>query len=738
MFRKLLPLLILTGLVLIFFARLFYPTSLIFMIPDFGESDVLHLNLPFKYILSQSLQNRQWPLWTPYLANGFPILAEGQIGTFYLPNLLFFRFLPLVWAYNLNLALSFLIASTGTYLFAKKIGLSKAASFFAALIFTFSGFLSVHLNHFNLIQTAALLPFIFWSTHLLWQKPRLKYSLLLAFIFSQQIFAGHFYITFITLLGITVYYISLLLSNPCKKSKRIIYFLLSFVSAFLLSAIQLLPTVELWQLSSRQGGLDFNAVTDYPYPAKHLITFVSPYFFGSPANGTYPTFNSDWGIFWENTAYIGLVPLFLSLLSIFFPKNKTAKTFLAISAVSMFLVLGKNSPFYFIFSFFPFSLFRVPSKYLLLTTFSLSILAAFSINRLLNRVKRPAVALICLGILFILIIADEYRFSYNYPPATPSGWWTSSPEVAKLIPEKSRIASPAAPFSWNKVFKKTGWQDFAPFIYFKNSLYPNYNALFSVGGADINTGGLIPRRVSLFSSLLKNIDVDEEKKEASAGSTMTNALNIAGVRYFVTSYKINSPSFELKDVLPPPKNSKLDPILLYENNDSLPRSYLSGNSRKIETVEDFNNILADENFVKTQTVLVEEDTLKLENPGKAVMPVNITFEKPAEIVLEAASGTPSVLVLADTNYPGWKAYMDGKPVEIHYVNLVQRAIYFPKGQHQVKFIFQPQSFELGKKITIFSWVIFSLAVFLYSSVFPRKVSGNKKLFPRYDSKPHSQ
>lgn len=716
MVKKLLPFIILTGLILIFFRRLFFPTLSLFMIPDFGESDVLHLNLPFKFILSESLKNGQWPLWSPFLANGFPLLAEGQIGTFYLPNLLLFRFLPLVWAYNLNLVIAFFLASTGMYLFTKRIGLSSISSFFAAFIFTFSGFLAVHLNHFNLVQAASLLPLIFWSALVLWGKPKLKYSILTAFFISQQIFTGHFYIVFITFVGLAIFLLGVSSRNDNKI--RLFFLSISLIIAFLFSAIQLLPTIELWQLSARKSGLDFDTVTQYPYPINNLITFIKPYAFGNPANGSYPPFNSDWGIFWENTAYVGLLPLLLVCISIFFIKNRIVKTFLVILFVALLLVLGKNSPLYFIFSFPLFNMFRVPSKFLLLTVFSISILSAFSIDKLLNFLKK--LTPICGGLILLILLFDEYKFSYNYPPATPALWWTTSPEISKLIPPKSTLISSTAPILWNKVFKSSGWQDFAPYVYFKNSLYPNYNALFSIRQADINTGGLVPRRLSLFNSLFKNITPDEDKNEAIISSSAKNILSLAGVDYIVSAYKLNNTDFSLKAALPLPPEFKLDPLLLYFNKQARPPGYIVFNSKKLETLEEFNTQLASENFLGSDTVMVEDDALKINNSNKKITPVNFIAQKSDEVILKYKSDTDGILVLTDTNYPGWKAGIDKSPVKIYNVNLIQRGILAPAGDYEVIFNFYSDAFENGKKITVAAWLIISLAVFLSSSVFRRR------------------
>lgn len=725
------------------------------MIPDFGESDVLHFNLPLKEILSTSLKNKEWPLWTPNLAGGFPILAEGQIGTFYLPNLVLFRFLPTIIAFNLNLIISYSLSFWGTFLFAKSLKLPNIACLFSAVVFTFSGFLSVHLNHLNLIQAACLMPLILWAANLIFKKPSFNYSLLFAFLLSQQIFTGHFYIVFISLVGIIIFFLgNVFIAKTALRMTS--YLLLGFFLAFCLSAIQLLPTIELINLSGRKGGLDFNTVTSYPYPFKHLITFIKPYALGNPADGSYPPFNNNWGIFWENTAYVGILPLILALSSIFFfiPIRSRrdvgmTKVLLLILFLSMLLVLGKNSPLYLIFSFPPFNFFRVPSKFLLLTTFSLATLSGYTFEQIVrwfNRSINPlwsqthAIAWICdrrkiLGIVancilcvfFLLVLLDEYRFSYNYPPISPSNWWIQIPESARFLQEKEgRITSIGAPLVWNRVFLEKGWQDISPFTYFRNSLYPNYNVLFSLSNFDINTGGLMPRRLSVSSSIGKLIEIDEEKQTASISTASANLLSLASVKHLISPYKITQQDFMLVKKIPPPDNSTLLPFYIYENAKSLPRAYISFQTKQIKTTQDFYKELNNKDFLSQKMALVENENFVVSGKGK----VDMVYSDNLEVRLKTESEEDGLLVLTDTNYPGWTATIDSKPAELTNVNLTQRGIFLPKGEHTIQFLFKPFYFYLGKKITIASIIIVSLAVFLYHGFFPHKASGKKKLSPR--------
>jgi len=56
-------------------------------------------------------------------------------------------------------------------------------------------------------------------------------------------------------------------------------------------------------------------------------------------------------------------------------------------------------------------------------------------------------------------------------------------------------------------------------------------------------------------------------------------------------------------------------------------------------------------------------------------------------------------VLADSWYPGWKAYLDSNPTPIFPVDLAFRGVEIGAGNHQVIFEYKPDSLRLGLYIT---------------------------------------
>jgi len=70
----------------------------------------------------------------------------------------------------------------------------------------------------------------------------------------------------------------------------------------------------------------------------------------------------------------------------------------------------------------------------------------------------------------------------------------------------------------------------------------------------------------------------------------------------------------------------------------------------------------------------------------------------------------SLLVSGEKFANGWKAAVDGKPTEIQRVNYIQRGVYLTPGRHEVRFIFDPLSFKVGKWLTLASFGIFAVAL----------------------------
>ena len=136
---KILPPIILAGIVLVFFSP-YLDSRNIPYVGDFTGSDLIELNLPFRFLVAQSFRQGTVPLWTNLIANGFPLLAEGQAGIFYPFNFLIFTWLSFATGVNISLMVNFFLGSLFCYWYCRSLKISLPGSLLAAVAFGFSGF----------------------------------------------------------------------------------------------------------------------------------------------------------------------------------------------------------------------------------------------------------------------------------------------------------------------------------------------------------------------------------------------------------------------------------------------------------------------------------------------------------------------------------------------------------------------------------------------------------------------
>jgi hypothetical protein len=80
------------------------------------------------------------------------------------------------------------------------------------------------------------------------------------------------------------------------------------------------------------------------------------------------------------------------------------------------------------------------------------------------------------------------------------------------------------------------------------------------------------------------------------------------------------------------------------------------------------------------------------------------------IMCRVEARTNGYLVLLDSYYPGWIAYLDGLKVEVMRANYAFRAVAVPAGSHEVEFRFRPKSFYWGFALSLITILFGILSV----------------------------
>ncbi len=142
-------------------------------------------------------------------------------------------------------------------------------------------------------------------------------------------------------------------------------------------------------------------------------------------------------------------------------------------------------------------------------------------------------------------------------------------------------------------------------------------------------------------------------------------LGLLNVRYILSAFLLDAAGLE--------KLFVQDGVYVYENQLARPRAWIEQNGQI--------------------------------SPLKASM----TSSSPNRLVVQAQG--PGELVLSEIVYPGWRAYLDGKPVRILAYQGLLRSVELPEGDHQVKFLFQPASLWLG--LLTFCLTVIVLGLYSY-------------------------
>lgn len=149
-----------------------------------------------------------------------------------------------------------------------------------------------------------------------------------------------------------------------------------------------------------------------------------------------------------------------------------------------------------------------------------------------------------------------------------------------------------------------------------------------------------------------------------------------------------------------------------QNPQNLGNAWLTAN---IKWVKDANEeILAIQTIDPKTTSILNQSTIQndLKNlKADTLATIKLSNYAPTKLTYESNSKTPQLAVFSEIYYPhGWKAFVDGKEVEILKANYFLRSIPLEAGSHKIEFIFEPEVILTGKIISILSLLLFLAAL----------------------------
>ncbi len=151
-----------------------------------------------------------------------------------------------------------------------------------------------------------------------------------------------------------------------------------------------------------------------------------------------------------------------------------------------------------------------------------------------------------------------------------------------------------------------------------------------------------------------------------------------------------------------------DGVRIYRNDDALPKAYVVFQAQAISDDEELLAELSSQTFDPRRTVLLRPARSQ-ESISYPPIPYPLSLvplspeHSPNAVKIEVVLDRDGYLVLSDTYYPGWRAYVDGEEKEILRANYAFRAVPLESGQHTVLFKYDPLSFKAGLAISLTTW-----------------------------------
>jgi len=707
--------------------------------------------IPWRIEAMDQIWAGQFPFWNSLSGGGAPLFANYQSSLMY-PFSWLSLFLAIPQSMSLTVVLHLAIAGLGMSFFTRALGISSFGQGVSTLAFGLTTYLTARAGTFPIIQVVAWLPWLLWAAALLVEQVTLRRVGWLAVFTALLLLAGHAQTAWYALLLTGLFTLMSVLAQRSWQLGTWTLLLAAFgvILGAGVAAFQLFGTAELLVQSQRAGGVDYDFAMNLSYAPARILNLLSPNVFGTPAEGTYIT----GGAFFEDSVYIGMIPLFCALAAVIgwglqrIRRVPTAEVPLAarftpfwliVVLVGMVLAMGRHTAIFpFLFENVPtFDFFQAPARWHLWTVTGLSVLAGIGVSywgrayhtrrwamrgtvaagsavilattlliiapssiAAVNLLTRAVIYAGILGVLAgVLTLSQPARTARSF-----GGWMTLVLLVIAgdlgyaawgLNPTTSAdFYRPQPPSDWtSRRFWEAETLDtarFETFLRFDNyqtvvlnieayrsARLPNINMLDGVSLFN-NFDPLLADSYSAYFDLLD--------QEASPG-----LLRAAAVGALV----------DVNGLTPAP--------------DAHPaRAWLVSAACWHTTPEALARALVEPTWNPEQQIHLLGDA-GCAVPQATAGEVQITQEIGGRLEVTVDTERDAWLVVADSDYPGWSATVDGEETPIYRANLAFRAVQIQAGSHTVNFSYQPAWVLPGLLVSITSFILALLFLRLRTS-----------------------
>jgi Bacterial membrane protein YfhO len=656
-----------------------------------ATADIFAQMIPWRHAVRESIARGEWPLWNPYILSGDILAAAAQPAP-YSPFTLLALLMPAPVSFTFTAAITFLLAAAGTFAFARELGCRELTASIAAAGFACSSAVALYVL-WPLGLSWALLPLVMLGAK------RASYGLLTAAL-TLLLLAGHpESVLHIVVIG------AIYGAFEVRSLRAVGRAFAAGVTALLLSAIFLLPYFEAtpqtaeyafrqtWRTVDRSAKPEqvlLTLATDV-FPFLHLRKWVTP----------------DIGGLGAETAAVGSIILALAVYAVWRVRNRTTWFFAGLTLFVVLLHAGWG-PLSRVIQKLPLFDITLNERLGFGAAFALAVLAALGAEHLHRRSTMVTFA----AVLALLAFGAWFITKSFVIESGPRDWGQYTLH-AELIGLAAALAFVRTRYALHVILALLLVQRFVSEggvhkSFRREAAYPamkifepmkNVREPFRIAGVN---WALLPGTNTLYGL------EDVRGYEAMTFLPYT--------RTFPLWSKPQAVFFNRTDDLTKPFLSMLnvrfafayatDPIpsgwrevaregraLLLENANVLPRAFIPRNVTvglqsdisldQMADVRDF----AERAWIVANVVPYERGN----GPGTVTHLRHTTFAVDMQ--------HDGWVVVSNCAWKGWRAYVDGKRGAMQRANVAFLGVHVPAGKHEVRLVYWPQSFVIGRGIS---------------------------------------
>lgn len=700
-----------------------------FVVRDYG-----FFSYPLAHFQKQLFWHGEIPFWDPYNYCGAPFLAQWNTMPLY-PGALIYLLLPLNWSLSFFCLLHLWFGGLGMYFLARRWTGNNFASAFAGTVFSFNGVSLNLLMWPSHTATFAWMPWVVLAVESAWGGGARRICLAVL-AGAMQMLAGGPEIIFFTWVILLVLWIQQLFLGTLPRAKLICLFPLMVVLVIALTSVQLLPFLDLAGHSERHGNF---ADLRWSMPASGWANYLVPMLYGNTRNMGGVFFQYDQ--LWTSSYYLGIGTVWLALLAILPPRESRVRPLSVLVIIAFVFALGENTFVYpALRNIFPaLSMVTYPVKYVLLITFIAPLLAAFTLAKLvgtesagfknwivtvgaillasiggiifcaiqfphpgddtqatiINGLTR-AVILLVTGVVLIKARGNGNAFHRIAPLVLICIAWldvlthepqqnpTVRPSVYQADLARQKLEMDPQPVLGGSRAMLSS----LAFFKFVHTALPSPENNFLVGrlayGADANLLDGVPKVDGFFSLIPRECD------------------DFQSLLYGAT----NSDYPALEDFMEVSQLTAPDQIYHWQVRTNFMPLITAGQKPVFLDDADAQRAMTRPDFDPRRIVILSSGDKALVTVTNRSMARVLSYGFGlANVDAQVDASGPSLIVISQTYYHDWRAFVDGTSTPLLRANDAFQAVEIPSGKHQLRLVYMDKAFREGAIISVFGWLI---------------------------------